>query len=215
MRFPFSRGKAKEALAWTGGVLERLGLTLNEQKTSIRNARGERFDFLGDTFGPHFSPQTGRESMGYSPSRKSIQRLRENVGRGHTGTWEEVRDRLNQKLSGRRQYFELGSPWKAFPVLDEYVEDRVRHFLRKRPKVPSQGTRQFPTKRIYGERGVFGSGVRWVAPARESATKPVGKPDAGNPHVRFDERGWETAALRVSTRAHPRLYPRGALAPLL
>jgi hypothetical protein len=21
--------------------------------------------------------------------------------------------------------------------------------------------------------------------------KPVGKPDAGNPHVRFDERGWE------------------------
>jgi len=22
--------------------------------------------------------------------------------------------------------------------------------------------------------------------------KPVGKPDAGNRHVRFDERGWET-----------------------
>ncbi|MGH9351633.1 MAG: hypothetical protein ACRD2G_05670 [Terriglobia bacterium] len=22
--------------------------------------------------------------------------------------------------------------------------------------------------------------------------KPVGEPDAGNPHVRFDERGWET-----------------------
>jgi hypothetical protein len=25
--------------------------------------------------------------------------------------------------------------------------------------------------------------------------KPVGKPDAGNPHVRFDERGGETARL--------------------
>jgi hypothetical protein len=25
--------------------------------------------------------------------------------------------------------------------------------------------------------------------------KPVGKPDAGNPHVRFDERGGETALL--------------------
>jgi hypothetical protein len=22
--------------------------------------------------------------------------------------------------------------------------------------------------------------------------KPIGEPDAGNPHVRFDERGWET-----------------------
>jgi len=30
------------------------------------------------------------------------------------------------------------------------------------------------------------------ARVRESAMKPVGKPDAGNPHVRFDERGRET-----------------------
>jgi hypothetical protein len=29
-------------------------------------------------------------------------------------------------------------------------------------------------------------------PRRELETKPVGKPDAGNPHVRFDERGRET-----------------------
>src|SRR5260370_39959256 len=42
---------------------------------------------------------------------------------------------------------------------------------------------------------------------RESARKPVGKPDAGNPHVRFDERGLRNGrAIRVSTRARPRLY---------
>ncbi|MFC2253599.1 hypothetical protein ACETRX_28485 [Labrys portucalensis] len=33
--------------------------------------------------------------------------------------------------------------------------------------------------------------------------KPVGKPDAGNPHVRFDERGRETG---LRHRARPRLY---------
>jgi Reverse transcriptase (RNA-dependent DNA polymerase) len=44
-----SRGKANEALGWARGVLTRLGLTLNEAKTSIRNARQERFDFLGYT----------------------------------------------------------------------------------------------------------------------------------------------------------------------
>src|SRR3984893_17697613 len=40
--------------------------------------------------------------------------------------------------------------------------------------------------------------------------KPVGKPDAGNPHVRFDERGGETERLPKgsSHRALPRLYPR-------
>jgi RNA-directed DNA polymerase len=42
-----SRGHAEEALAWTRQVMTRLGLALNEAKTSIRNARQERFDFLG------------------------------------------------------------------------------------------------------------------------------------------------------------------------
>jgi RNA-directed DNA polymerase len=28
-------------------------LTLNEAKTSLKNARQERFDFLGYSFGPH------------------------------------------------------------------------------------------------------------------------------------------------------------------
>ena len=40
-------------------------------------------------------------------------------------------------------------------------------------------------------------------------TKPVGKPDAGNPHVRFDERGGETERVATRNRALPRLYPSG------
>jgi len=154
-----SRGKAAEALEWTRGVLERLKLTLNEKKTSIRNARQERFDFLGYTFGPHFSQRTGRQYLGYSPSQKSVKRIRGNVrehlGRNNTQPWGEVRDRLNQKLRGWAQYFQLRRPWRVFHVVDEFVEDRVRHFLRRRHKVQSQGTRQFSTKRIYGELGVF------------------------------------------------------------
>ena len=41
--------------------------------------------------------------------------------RTHTGLWEEVRDRLNQKLRGWKEYFRLGNPWKAYQVLDEQV----------------------------------------------------------------------------------------------
>src|SRR5947207_1071813 len=48
-----SRGHAAEALAWTKAVMTRLGLTLNEAKTSLKDARQERFDFLGYSFGPH------------------------------------------------------------------------------------------------------------------------------------------------------------------
>jgi RNA-directed DNA polymerase len=154
-----SCGKADEALSWARGTLRRMGLTLNEKKTSIRNARQERFDFLGYTFGPHFSRRTGREYIGYSPSQKSVHRARQNVGEhlkpSNVGPWEEVRDRLNQKLRGWKAYFGLGSPTKAYEVLDAHVEERVRHFLRRRHKVSTQGTRQFSKQRIFGELGVF------------------------------------------------------------
>src|SRR4029453_6655835 len=38
-----SRGRAAEALTWTKAVMTRLGLTINEVKTSLKNARKERF----------------------------------------------------------------------------------------------------------------------------------------------------------------------------
>jgi len=86
---------------------------------------------------------------------KARENVREHLAPNHVAPWEEVRDRLNQKLKGWKAYFRLGSPWKAFEALDEHVEERVRHFLRRRHKVPSQGTGQFSRERIYGELGVF------------------------------------------------------------
>ena len=163
-----SRGKAKEALEWTRGVLERLGLTLNEKKTSIRNARQERFDFLGYTFGPHINPRDGGRYLGCSPSKKSVSRIKQKVGdlleRRNVAPWQEVCQKLNRKLGGWRQYFSIGSTGRAYRAVDEYVYDRARNLLRKRHKVPSQGTRPFSTKRIYGELGVFR--LRRQIPAR-------------------------------------------------
>jgi RNA-directed DNA polymerase len=154
-----SRGKAKEALEWTRGVLERLELTLNEKKTSIRNAARESFDFLGYTFGPHYSMRTGREYIGYSPSKKSVARIKEKVGDllvpNNVAPWKEVCEQLNQKLRGWRAYFGSGATSKAYRAVDEYVYDSVRHFLRRRHKVSSQGTRQFSEQRVYGSLGVI------------------------------------------------------------
>ena len=45
-----SRGHAAEAKALAAGVLTRLGLSLNAAKTMVRDARRERFDFLGYSF---------------------------------------------------------------------------------------------------------------------------------------------------------------------
>jgi len=154
-----SHGKAKEALEWTREVLERLDLTLNEKKTSLRNARQERFDFLGYTFGPHIHPRDGGEYIGYSPSNKSVGRIKQKVGelleRRNGAPWEEVCAKLNRKLQGWQQYFNCGSKGRAYKAVDEYVYDRVRNFLRRRHKVSSQGTRQFPGEQVYGSLGVL------------------------------------------------------------
>ena len=154
-----SRGKAVESLEWTRGVLERLELTLNEAKTSIRNAGVERFDFLGYTFGPHYSPRTGRKYIGYSPSNKSVARIKEKVGNllapSNVAPWAEVRERLNQILGGWRAYFGRGAKAKAYRAVDQHVYDKVRHFLRRRHKVSSHGTRQFPEELVYGPLGVI------------------------------------------------------------
>ena len=139
-------------------MLERLDLTLNAKKTSIRNGRQERFDFMGYTFGPHINPRDGGRYIGYSPSQKSVNRIKQKVGelldRRNGAPWEEVRQKLNRKLQGWRQYFSVGSTRKAYRAVDEYVYDRVRNFLRRRHQVSSQGTRQFPAERVYGPLGV-------------------------------------------------------------
>jgi RNA-directed DNA polymerase len=153
-----SRGKAKEALDWTGRVLERLKLTLNYKKTSLRNARREHFDFLGYTFGPHYSMRTGREYIGKSPSNKSVAKIKKNVGDllvpSNVAPWEEVCEKLNQKLSGWQAYFGCGATAKKYRAVDAYVYDCVRHFLRRRHQVSTQGTCQFPEERVFGSLGV-------------------------------------------------------------
>src|SRR3954451_24365469 len=104
-----SRGKAAQALDWTRRVVARLGLTLNEAKTSIKQAPQESFDFLGYTFGPHCFEKTGRWYLGASPSRKSVARIKQKVGDllvpNNVEAWSEVRDRLNQILRGWCAYF--------------------------------------------------------------------------------------------------------------
>lgn len=154
-----SRGHAGEALAWTRSVTTRLGLTLNETKTAIRDARRERFDFLGYSFGPHRYRKDGHWYLGASPSTKSVQRLKAKVSDllvpGNMGAWSEVRDRLNRLLGGWSAYFDHGTRLPAYRAIDNHVYQRVRHFLVRRHKVPSRGTARFPREAVFGALGVL------------------------------------------------------------
>jgi RNA-directed DNA polymerase len=154
-----SRGKAKEALEWTRDVITRLGLTLNEAKTSIKEACKESFNFLGYTFGPHRFRKDGHWYLGASPSKKSVARIKQKVGEvlipGNVGAWPEVRDRLNRILRGWSAYYSYGTRMPAYRAVDNHVYERVRHFLRRRHKVQSRGTTRFSDEVVFGELGVL------------------------------------------------------------
>jgi RNA-directed DNA polymerase len=154
-----SRGHADEALEWTRHVMTRLGLTLNETKTCLRDARRERFDFLGYSFGPHHFRKDGHWYLGASPSKKSVQRVKERVGDilvpGNNDPWPEVRNRLNYLLRGWAGYFAHGTRLMAYRAVDNHVYEKVRGFLVRRHKVPSRGTHQFSDDAVFGELGVL------------------------------------------------------------
>jgi len=63
-------GSAARVLAQVGKWIAGMKLTLNEAKTSIRDARKEFFRFLGYELGPLVNRRTGRRYLGARPSKK-------------------------------------------------------------------------------------------------------------------------------------------------
>jgi RNA-directed DNA polymerase len=154
-----SAGRAAQALEWTSGVMARLKLHLNPVKTSIKDARRERFDFLGYTFGPEqLRPPRSGWYLAARPSKRSLAQLRASVAdvlcRTNVVPWAEIVTVLNRKLRGWANYFSSGTTWQSYWAADWYVCDRVRGFLQRRHKVPTRGTRRFSDQYIYGRLGV-------------------------------------------------------------
>ena len=150
-----SCGHAAEALAWTRATMTGLGLTLNETKTSLKDASTESFDFLGYTLGPKFAPKGGKKYLGASPSKKSVQRVKDKIGEllrtGENSPWPQVRDRLNRLLAGWSAYFSHGTRKPAYQAVDRHVTERVRGFLARRHKEPGRGTRRFSWEEIHAK----------------------------------------------------------------
>jgi len=90
-------------LAWTKAVMTKLGLTINEAKSSLKDARRESFDFLGYTIGPRHLPKGDDGILARVHRRRAYcgqdesQRAAE---ANNKGAWPIVRNKLNQLLVG-------------------------------------------------------------------------------------------------------------------
>lgn len=158
-----SKNCAEESLEWTRMVMAKLGLTINETKTCLRNARQEQFKFLGYSFGRCYT-RRGKAYLGAGASDQAVQRIKDRVGtllQPSPKPWEEIRTKLNQTLTGWENYFHYGSRRKSYRAINAHVRVKVRNFLQRRHKVSSRGTHQFSHDTIFGRLGVHELGAKW------------------------------------------------------
>jgi RNA-directed DNA polymerase len=150
---------AQQALAIIRRWFTVMGLELNEQKTTVKQARTDSFDFLGYTFTMLHSYKTGTRYPGVIPSKKALRRVKDNVReclkRTNLQPIPEVVATVNHKLRGWANYFRYGSVARTRQKLDDFVYQRVRGFLRRRHQVQTRATRHFSRPYVYEELGMI------------------------------------------------------------
>lgn len=141
-------------------VIDRLGLTLNEQKTRLVNVREEPFDFLGHRFAVQPSKRSGELRTYYYPSPKamaSVKKRIRDVARGgqHWNLSELIKERVNPLLRGWGNYFKTGNSRMHFKSIDNYTTYTLTIMLRKKHKKRGKGWRDHPPSWFHNYHGLF------------------------------------------------------------
>lgn len=154
------KGRADKAMDEMRAMMEKLKLTVNDDKTHLCQIPQERFDFLGYTFGRCYKRDTGRVYIGTRPSKKSIKRMidsiTEETDRSRTlldADW--IVGRLNRKLNGWANYFCLGQVSPAYRAINTHTTQRLRRWLCKKHKVRGKGGSRFPDQYLHEQLGLI------------------------------------------------------------
>lgn len=153
------RGSAEEAMSAMRGLMERLKLTVNEEKTRICRLPAESFNFLGYTIGPYWSWRQGRMVLSTRPSAKAVKRLKakisEETSRSRTLLdVENVVAKLNRMLKGWANYFCRGPVSNAYRNVDQHAQNRLRRWLGAKHKQRGLRHDLYPNELLHGKLGL-------------------------------------------------------------
>jgi RNA-directed DNA polymerase len=153
------RNTAAEAMGRMRAMMARLKLTVNETKTRECHLPEETFDFLGYSFGRCYDRRTGRSYVGARPSQKKIHRLCREISdltmrSSHRLSVADQVTRLNRKLRGWWNYFSHGTVGRAYQVVNNHAEGRLRRWLCEKHKEPRPGYTRYPSRHLYQDLGL-------------------------------------------------------------
>jgi group II intron reverse transcriptase/maturase len=158
------RWQADEAMQAMRQIMQRLKLTVNEEKTRLCHVPESNFDFLGYTFGRCYSGKTKRAYLGCRPSKKSVHRLMRAISQvteRHTLQMaaEETVSRMNRILRGWTQYFCLGSTSNVYRAIDDHAPRRLCRWLCMKHKCKRILRAHFPDEYLHETLGLFSTQV--------------------------------------------------------
>ena len=124
------RAPAAEMLAAVEGLMKRLKLPMNAEKTRCCRVPEEPMTFLGYRIGRNWRRDTGQAYIGTRPSPASVQRICRRVSELTASRYgllepEVVVGRLNRLLTGWANYFTLGQVSPAYAAVDRHATRRA------------------------------------------------------------------------------------------
>lgn len=147
--------KAKRRLVTELG---RLQVRLNTEKTKIVDLeQGETFDFLG--FEYRLIKMEKRKMILIKPKKKKVQALRDKVrehikSHNNQNVYQMVKG-LNPILRGWVNYYRIGHSSKEFSQIRQWVEQKVRRFVRKSQGRKGYGWKEWSSKVVYEQWGLY------------------------------------------------------------
>jgi RNA-directed DNA polymerase len=154
-----SVNKGQEAYRAMKGMMKKLGLEVNEDKTRLCRVPEESFEFLGYSFGRCYSTKTGRAYIGTQPSPKKVKGIMERISEKternslRQETTEKVKE-LNAMIVGWGNYFRLGPVTKIYRAIDAHSRHRLRQWLSAKHKVQGSGKEAYPDEYLHETLGL-------------------------------------------------------------
>lgn len=138
--------------------LARLKVEMNEEKTKLVNMeRGETFGFLG--FEYRLIQMKQRKMILMRPKKKKVQaimeKVREHLTEKRNQNVGQMVKGLNSILRGWVDYYRVGHSSKEFGFIRQWVERKVRRFVRKSQGRNGFGWKEWSSRVVYEDWGLY------------------------------------------------------------